>query len=200
MSRTGRTPTASRTAGTGRASKPAPAREPDEERSVLRLGGPEGLAVPLRAIVLVLVTLFAFIVTFPSLREYLSQRARYDAVVAQVAEVKATNQALEDQLAQWDDDEYVKSQARQRLSYVMPGETTYVVVDADSVTETEDAAASGAATDQRDPWYVALRETVRVAGEVPTADTTSPAQQGWSTPGPTTAPTSTPEPATQETP
>lgn len=159
--------------------------------------------MPLRAVVLVLVALFAFIVTFPSLREYLSQRAQYDAVLAEVAEAKATSSALEEQLARWDDDEYVRSQARERLSYVMPGETTYVVVDAEAVTDTEADATAAAGTETPRPWYLALRETSRVAGEVPAHTGTDLAQQGWTTttPPPTDQPeTPAPTGTGQETP
>ena len=150
---------------------------------MLRLGGPQGVAVPLRVIVLVLVTLFAFIMTFPSLREYLSQKAQHDAVIAQIEQARATNAALEDELALWDDPAYVKAQARERLSYVMPGETTYVVVDAGSVA-TSAAQEAQASQEHHDPWYVTLRSTVRVAGEAATATAADPAQQGWTTPTP----------------
>lgn len=36
---------------------------------------------------------------------------------------------LETELARWDDPAYVKAQARERLGWVMPGETGYRVVD-----------------------------------------------------------------------
>lgn len=163
------------------------------QHTVLRLGGPDGVAVPARVLVLVLVLLGAFIVTFPSLRGYLHQQAQYDAVVDEIASAKATSTALENELADWDDDDYVKAQARERLSYVMPGETTYVVVGAQAY---EDGSASGgdAASDTATgPWYDTLRESARVAGE-DGEQTTDPAQRGWSTavptvPTPTSAPT-----------
>ena len=61
------------------------------ERTVLRLGGIDGMAVPAHAISLALVLLLAFVVVFPSLRGYLSQRARYDAVVNEIADARATS-------------------------------------------------------------------------------------------------------------
>lgn len=164
------------------------------QHTVLRLGGSDGVAVPARLLVLVLVLLGAFIVTFPSLRGYLHQQTQYDAVVDEIASAKATSTALENQLADWNDDDYVKAQARERLSYVMPGETTYVVVGAqayeDGSSSSSGDSASGTATG---PWYDTLRESARVAGE-DGERTQDPAQQGWSTavptvPTPTSAPT-----------
>ena len=163
------------------------------QHTVLRLGGPDGVAVPARVLVLVLVLLGAFVVTFPSLRGYLHQQAQYDAVVDEIASAKATSTALEQDLADWNDDDYVKAQARERLSYVMPGDTTYVVVGAQAY---EDGSASdgGSASDTATgPWYDTLRESARVAGE-DGEQTTDPAQRGWSTavptvPTPTSAPT-----------
>ena len=96
---------------------PDPAgREEIPESAVVRLAGTDGLAVPTRAIILVLVLLLAFVVTFPSLRGYLSQRARYDAVVDEIAQARETSSSLEEELALWQDDDYVKSRARERLA------------------------------------------------------------------------------------
>ena len=95
------------------------------------------------------VLLGAFVVTFPSLRGYLSQQAQYDAIVKELDRARATSATLEAELAQWQDDDYVRSQARERLSYVMPGETTYVVVGAEQFEDEAEHARVLA-------WYQAL--------------------------------------------
>ncbi|WP_454932676.1 FtsB family cell division protein [Actinomyces oricola] len=162
----------------------APARVGGEERTMLRVGGAQGMLIPVRALVLLLVLLGAFVITFPSVRGYLAQRAQYDAVVSDLTQAKASATAYEEELAKWQDDNYVRTQARQRLAYVMPGETTYVVVGAQSVEDAAEAAASN--NERRRPWYEVLRESSRVAGqaqEEPPSD--DPAQQGWSTTAPT---------------
>lgn len=155
-------------------------------------GGADGLSLSMRLLILTGVVVLAFIVVFPSLRGYLLQRAQYDAVLEQIDEARATSSALEEELARWNDDEYVKAQARERLSYVMPGETTYVVVGADSVGADDKTGSSQTAGEQRPPWYQELRESARVAGQVeedkPAED---PARRGWSTPTPRA--TATPE-------
>ena len=169
-----------------RVSRPDSVTAPAPEHTVLRLGGSDGVTVPARVLIIALVLLGAFIITFPSLRGYLSQRAQYDAILRDIAEAEATSTALESELAQWQDDDYVRSQARERLSYVMPGETTYVVVGAEAFEEQQAGSAAATAADNVRPWYETVRESARVAGQTgeqePAAD---PAQQGWSTSVPT---------------
>ena len=89
--------------------------------------------LPPRVVILAVVCLLAFVVIFTSLRAYLSQQAQYDAVVDRIKEASDTSTTLENELAQWKDDTYVRSQVRERLGYVMPGDTSYVVVGADSM-------------------------------------------------------------------
>ena len=128
-------------------------------------------ALPPRVVILAVVCLLAFVVVFTSLRAYLSQQAQYDAVVDRIREASDTSTALENELAQWKDDTYVRSQVRERLGYVMPGDTSYVVVGADTVKQ---PSAGGEATqDSQDvPWYQALRESSQAAGQ---ASSTAPA-------------------------
>lgn len=169
----------------------------DSEDLVPRLGGAEGLSLPMRLLILAGVLALAFVVVFPSLRGYLTQRAQYDAVLNQIDEARATSTALEEELARWDDDDYVKAQARERLSYVMPGETTYVVVGADDFEDADAADSAQADAEERLPWYEELRESARVAGQVEREQADDPARRGWSTPAPQS--TTTPQPATPST-
>ena len=120
--------------------------------------------LPPRVVILAVVCLLAFVVIFTSLRAYLSQQAQYDAVVAKIKEASDTSTSLENELAQWKDDTYVRAQVRERLGYVMPGDTSYVVVGADSMKETE--AGDGATPGSQDgPWYQKLRDSSRAAGQ-----------------------------------
>ena len=162
---------------------------------MLRLGGPDGIAVSARVLILAVVLLFAFVITFPALRGYLSQQAQYDAVVRQLEEARATSTALESELAQWDDEAYVRAQARERLAYVMPGETTYVVVGAEQFEDKRGHDADAAAqTEAGSPWYSVLRESAEVAGATDEALAPEESQRGWSTSVPT-VPTATSDPA-----
>ena len=167
-------------------SSPDPAADRGEatEHNTVRMVGTDGLAAPTtHAISLVVVLLLAFVVTFPSLRGYLSQRARYDAVVSDIARAQATSAALEEELALWQDDDYVKSRARERLAYVMPGETTYVVVGADRFRNDAASSATSADASEHRPWYEVVRESARVAGgaEQSSEPAADPAQRSRAT-------------------
>ena len=175
---TPRRPTSSKS-GTRRVARGARPRQVPAGRAASSTGSasgsagsePEGLpttaperVLPPRVVTLAVVCLLAFVVVFTSLRAYLSQQAQYDAVVAKITEASDTSTALENELAQWKDDTYVRAQVRERLGYVMPGDTSYVVVGADSVKQ---PGASGGATQgsQDAPWYQTLRESSQAAGQ-----------------------------------
>ena len=175
---TPRRPTSSKS-GTRRVARGARPRQVPVERAASSTGSasgsagsePEGLpttaperVLPPRVVTLAVVCLLAFVVVFTSLRAYLSQQAQYDAVVAKIKEASDTSTALENELAQWKDDTYVRAQVRERLGYVMPGDTSYVVVGADSMKQTE--TGGGASTGSQDgPWYQTLRESSQAAGQ-----------------------------------
>ena len=178
--------------------------------------------LPPRVVILAVVCLLAFVVIFTSLRAYLSQQAQYDAVVDRIKEASDTSTTLENELAQWKDDTYVRSQVRERLGYVMPGDTSYVVVGADTVKQ---PSVGGEATqDSQDvPWYQALRESSQAAGQSgsrtdgastdgsktdPGGKALNPTQKGLPTGAPSqapseppkTSPSPVPTPQTKETP
>ena len=226
---------ASSQSGTRRVSRGARPRQVPAERTASSAGSgsagsePEGLpttvperVLPPRIVTLAVVGLLAFVVVFTSLRAYLSQQAQYDAVVAKIKEASDTSTALEDELAQWKDDTYVRSQVRERLGYVMPGDTSYVVVGADTVKQ---PSAGGEPTqDSQDvPWYQALRESSQAAGQSgsrtdgastdgsktdPGGKALNPTQKGLPTGAPSqapseppkTSPSPVPTPQTKETP
>ena len=173
---TPRRPTSSQS-GTRRVSRGARSRQVPAERAASPSGSgsggsePEGIPttaperiLPPRIVTLAVVCLLAFVVVFTSLRAYLSQQAQYDAVVDRIKEASDTSTTLENELAQWKDDTYVRSQVRERLGYVMPGDTSYVVVGADSMKQTETGGGASAGS-QDGPWYQKLRDSSRAAGQ-----------------------------------
>ncbi|WP_366180461.1 septum formation initiator family protein [Actinomyces timonensis] len=174
-----------------RGSARAAAAEPVPTPMALRLGGPEGPALPVRLLALTAVIILALVVVLPTLNHYLAQRARYDAVAHQIDAARATATALEQEAAQWQDEAYVRSQARERLSYVMPGERSYVVVGADEARADADARAA-AKEETRAPWYDALTESAAVAGGA------SPAPTPTVTPSASPSASSAPAPSASE--
>jgi hypothetical protein len=64
-----------------------------------------------------------------TLRIYVSQQHELAVAEQQIRERSAKIADLEEELNRWNDPEYVKIQARDRLGWVMPGETGFRVVD-----------------------------------------------------------------------
>lgn len=130
--------------------------------------------VSVRAMVLGVVLLAGFTLLFPTIRAYLGQRAELDALAAEVTAAERAEGDLRSELDRWQDPAYVAAQARERLPYVMPGETAYRVIDPEVVVEqplVDGAVAEpgagptiptgGAVT----PWYTTVWESMRVAGQ-----------------------------------
>lgn len=130
-----------------------------------------------RALVLFVVGLLAFVLLFPTVRAYLAQRADNDRLVQHVAQARAENEDLTAELKRWTDDAYVAAQARERLAFVLPGDTAFRVVDPETVHDPAapilDVTGSGpalVAEGTTTPWYATIWESVRIAGEADVAD------------------------------
>lgn len=98
------------------------------------------------------------------LQKYFAQRAQINALSTQV---EASRQALEEarkELELWNDPNYIKSQARARLHYVLPGERQYILTN-DITLEGKDKTNEVAANIPTGvPWYTRLIATVTEAG------------------------------------
>lgn len=127
--------------------------------------------------VLGVVALLAFVLVYPTLHSYLAEKTAVDALRAKVVAAQSTNDDLTADLARWDDPAYITAQARERLSFVMPGETAWRVVDPQTVpgeapdpaTTPETAVAPSA------PWYATVWQSVqgadRASGDASSSDT-----------------------------
>ena len=105
-----------------------------------------------------------------SLKAYLQQRQHITELKAQIAQSEADIDALEREKTRWRDSAYIQSQARARFGYVMPGETSYVVLGADG----KPLQSETALTPKRDvlvkeptAWYQTAWDSVLLAGNPP---------------------------------
>ncbi len=71
----------------------------------------------------------AVVILAPTLRSLIEQRQQIADQQATVDQLKAQVTDLKAQRARWNDPSYIRSQARDRLYYVMPGEVSYLVID-----------------------------------------------------------------------
>jgi cell division protein FtsB len=119
-----------------------------------------------RAVVLTGVMALALAVMVPSARAFLKQQETIEDLQGQVAGAHAEVDDLEGQVARWNDPAYVIAQARDRLLYVLPGETPYRVVDPEFVLDpgTTQQVGPGAAAAPTRPWFVTLWGSIETAG------------------------------------
>jgi cell division protein FtsB len=141
----------------------------------------------------VLLVLGALIVSYAqSLRVWFDQHQQVTSLQQEIRDREKRVSELNNEIERWDDDAYVKAQARQRLGWVMPGEVGYRVIGVDGKpigAPPEPAAPSDGTTDAQKPtWYTKLWGSVEGAGNPPAPATTpTPAK-------PTPKPILTPSP------
>lgn len=105
-----------------------------------------------------------------SMRAFLHQRSHINDLRVQIVQSKNDITRLEREKKRWDDKAYVQAQARERLGWVLPGETSYQVLDSNG----KPLAAAGDLTDPRqiavtvpEPWWDRLQGSVRNADHPP---------------------------------
>ncbi|MFF1296774.1 MULTISPECIES: septum formation initiator family protein [unclassified Streptomyces] len=101
-----------------------------------------------RAALLALVLCSLIVALAYPIRQYVSQRAEIADLQQQQEQARQRVEQLRDQKARWQDDAYAEQRIRERLHYVMPGETGFIVVDPGSARQSR--AGLGAADR---PWY-----------------------------------------------
>jgi cell division protein FtsB len=109
-----------------------------------------------RTFSLVAVFFIFALVLAPPIQHYFTQRAQINALRAQVDGDRAALEAARLEFLRWQDPDYVKAQARERLHFVMPGERQYIVTGTPSG---EDEVTTNKVADQLEdgaPWYTRM--------------------------------------------
>ena len=100
----------------------------------------------------------------PPVKHYFTQRAQISALKAQLS---ADNSALEkarQELTLWQDPEYVKSQARERLHFVLPGERQYIVTEGETEAGQKSSTKVASSLADGQPWYSRLIASISETG------------------------------------
>jgi cell division protein FtsB len=160
------------TRASGGARKPTAAAERAELLRGITLNG--------QAIAVLLIIVLAIFTLAPQVQLLFEQRQAIADLQTQVQQRKDDLKEMQIQRNRWNDASYVRAQARNRLFYVMPGEVSYVVMDANGVSDLEATSTVGevlsAKTNYTDitnkisatknDWMGSLVETVVRAGVV----------------------------------
>ncbi len=120
-----------------------------------RFGSAARRAAILAAVVCVLTLTIA-----GPVRTYFAQRTEMKQLQASEAQLREQIAELEEQKAKLADPVFIAAQARERLGFVMPGETPYQVQLPPGATAPGVPAGELAETKNNDPWYTALWHTI----------------------------------------
>ena len=126
----------------------------------------ERRGISTRLLVLFIV-LFAVAVTLaPPTQHYFAQRAQISALESSFDSNRKKLEEARAELERWRDPEYIRSQARNRLHFVLPGERQYIILGVG--TQSGDVS-EGAAPINEDfplgiPWYSRIISSITSVG------------------------------------
>ncbi|GAA3172118.1 hypothetical protein GCM10010531_26930 [Blastococcus jejuensis] len=117
-----------------------------------------GRAVLLGALILLLALTLA-----GPLRQFLAGRAELVQLAAEGRELERRAEELQAQLDRQSDPAWTEREARQRLTYVLPGDRLVVVVDGRTVEGDEAAQPERSGPAEPSSWYEGLMESLSTA-------------------------------------
>ncbi|GAA0997336.1 hypothetical protein GCM10009563_19450 [Subtercola frigoramans] len=113
---------------------------------------------------LIVLVLFVVVVA-PGARAFFEQRQQIADLQSQVQQAQVKNTELNADVARWSDPAYVRALARDRLYFVMPGETSFLILN--DTTTTGGAAAAPVSTSIQSTdtnWLASLFASGMTAG------------------------------------
>ncbi len=113
-----------------------------------------------RALIVGIVLFVVAITLAPPIQNYFTQRAQINALKTQISDNQAMLAQATKELAQWDDPEFVASQARSRLHFVFPGERQYIVVGNEELENSEQQTKVSGQLPVGIPWYSRLISSI----------------------------------------
>ena len=100
----------------------------------------------------------------PPVKHYFTQRAQISALNSQLASDNKALETARQELLLWQDPEYIKSQARERLHFVLPGERQYIVTENGTASNTDEGTKVANSLTDGQPWYSRLIASITEAG------------------------------------
>jgi len=89
------------------------------------------------------ILVFGVFLVGPKLGEYFTMQTQIIQLKANLEKSKTQLKELADEKKRWDDPVYIRAQARDRLFYVVPGEISYLVLDADGLNLSDTSGTVG---------------------------------------------------------
>ena len=131
--------------------------------------------------VILIIVLGAFVVS-PDVEAFLNQRRQIVEMEESIRLAREQVEQMEAERDRWQDPVYIRAQARDRLYYVLPGEVSYLVMDAEGMDFSDTSGTVGALLSERrsadeisteiaaanDNWVDSLLESfMRAATDIP---------------------------------
>jgi cell division protein FtsB len=177
---------AARSAGSAQGASGAPGSDGAGSTNWLRSIRFSGFTV----LMLIVLVLFVVIVA-PGARIFIEQRQQIADLQNSLTSAQAQNSTLTAQVARWSDPAYIRAEARERLYFVMPGETSFLVLDDTAPTAADPGGpVSTSIQSTQTNWMAALFASGMTAG----LSNQTPAQLGATDPQAPATPADTPAP------
>lgn len=100
----------------------------------------------------------------PPVKNYFTQRAQISALKSQLSADSSALEKARQELTLWQDPEYIKSQARERLHFVLPGERQYIVTEGETLPGEEGTTKIASSLADGQPWYARLIASISETG------------------------------------
>ena len=117
-----------------------------------------------RLLALSAILFFLALTIAPPAKHYFTQRAQISALKAQLSADQLALQKARKELLLWQDPEYIKSQARERLHFVMPGERQYIVTEGETDATQNGTTKIASSLADGQPWYARLIASISETG------------------------------------
>jgi hypothetical protein len=109
-------------------------------------------------------TVLGVAILAPQLKIVVEQRQQVAELQAKVDLMKKQVTAIDKQRARWEDPAYIRTQARERLYYVMPGEVNFLVINDVNIEPTRIDTPTAAVTTTDTNWVAGAFNSLLVAG------------------------------------
>jgi cell division protein FtsB len=150
------------------------------ERQPVALSGTEtpvsgwlrGLRLSGFSLMMMGILIMAVVVLAPGIRTYAEQRQQIDRLTAAVTAQQGSVEQLKSERERWNDRTYVTTQARDRLSYVLPGDISFLVINDLALPVAGGTAAPAASSTIQTTnvdWLSSMFASVMTAGLAPEA-------------------------------
>ncbi|MFM1845985.1 MAG: hypothetical protein RIS19_458 [Actinomycetota bacterium] len=128
----------------------------------------------------------------PRISDYIVMQTQINQLQAKLDAAKENLENITEEKKRWDDPVYIRAQARDRLFYVVPGEISYLVLDADGLNLSDTTGTVGAllaqkkssadfsqtiGTTKKDWAKGILQSVIRAGLDQPVSDTKSSASK-----------------------